>query len=293
MRGDVYIQTVLDKCEALQQSRLWPPDPQVKPSGWLQNFTDGDDRVLAAVLLDHLVYFSDTAVDQLLAAAFNRLEDSGFAASLLSGTLITPIEGEDPNPTDSGFMFCRKARIAGVPEKQILHPPDALDEASRGAPIIFLDDFIGTGAQFGETWNRNYLDDSPMSFSQAHTASPFPVFVVALVVTAEAVARIRRLIPDVTIVATHILAKSYNAKSLITPTLTPSIGNYTQALHSFLQRYSADLTLKDFMREGDFPLYGFGSKALLLGFEHSIPDSALPILWAQGPAPWVQLLKPR
>ena len=68
--------------------------------------------------------------------------------------IIVPVAGDRDNPSDSGFSFARIARQhLGFDEMQILSPGDALLEIGKGPrPIIFVDDFVGTGSQFTGTW---------------------------------------------------------------------------------------------------------------------------------------------
>jgi hypothetical protein len=298
MRRDIYISAVLEKCELLQQLRLWAAEPQVSPAAWMENFTSELDRVLAASLLDQLIYFSDQAVDQLLSSALNRFEDAllrrNGGSQILSDLVITPIEDENPNRSDSGNVFCRKARLsAGISEEKIVDPAEALTHAKAGRPVLFLDDFIGTGEQLLGTWERDYHARTPTSFAEVYARSPFPAFAVTLVVTAQATKRLRDELPSVELFSTHELGTGHSCHSLVAPPTDPLIENYQNELRDFLARHSASLALKDHMRSYDHALYGFHGNGYMVGFEHSIPDSTLPILWATGPAPWARLLKPR
>lgn len=70
--------------------------------------------------------------------------------------ILTYSTGEIPSPTDSGFVFARKARqILKIAEQQIVPPERALELlAVHNRPVVFVDDFVGTGNQFVETWER-------------------------------------------------------------------------------------------------------------------------------------------
>lgn len=107
MRTDLYVKSVMEKAEALKRAGLWSQEPNLRPSAWLGNFADNEDRLLGAVLLDNLVFYSDRASDRLLLCAFQRLEDailtnripsSGDPSAFLDSLIFTPVEGEHPRP---------------------------------------------------------------------------------------------------------------------------------------------------------------------------------------------------
>jgi len=161
--------SVISACEALIDFHAWD-HTKVDPRGWLNNF-DIQDRPLAAALLSRFTFYSDHLVDQLFRSAFQGL--SNFAPQawkpfveaqaewrdFCQHALVTLVQGEDPNPSDSGWLFARKARqILGVSEAQLLSPADAVDRVMAGhaGPVIFVDDFVGSGDQFIRTWLREF-----------------------------------------------------------------------------------------------------------------------------------------
>lgn len=46
MRADIYIEGVLSKCDALKRSGLWAVEPDLRPSAWLDNFANTDEKLL-------------------------------------------------------------------------------------------------------------------------------------------------------------------------------------------------------------------------------------------------------
>lgn len=170
---------------------------------------------------------------------------------------------------------------------------NALKEARGGFPIVFVDDFLGSGAQFIETWERDILGNAPCSFQAAHARAPFRAFCLVLIATHAALDHIRKNAPSVHISAMHVLDDLYSIKQLESPSLSPPIPNFQSAIRAFLERYSSLFQLPPFMRKVDWPSYGFHSLGLLLAFEHGVPDSSIPLIWASAPDPWVQLVKPR
>lgn len=299
MRADLYPDGVLEKCETLKESALWALEPKIRPRAWLDNFKGDADRLLASVLLDNLLLYSDRASDCLLLAAFDRLEDDALLGRLalpspsdfLANVVLTPIEGENPRPTDSGKTVCRRLRdLAEIDDKRFLEPRDALELARAGRPVLFVDDFIGSGQQLIQTWNRPYRSDAPRSFADAHAASAFPAFALALVVTEQAIRNIALKGIPVVIRATHALDGSYSVQQLEAPTLSPPIAQFQVALRELLERHRGRLTVPPFLKQ-DAALFGFHELGLLLGFGHGVPDSTLPLVWADGDQGWVPLVR--
>jgi hypothetical protein len=58
MLADLYIDSVLAKCEALKKGGIWAPEPHLRPAAWLANFKDPQERLLAAILLDNFIFYS-------------------------------------------------------------------------------------------------------------------------------------------------------------------------------------------------------------------------------------------
>ena len=117
---------VNSKVEFLEDIHVWPERDRLDPYAWLGNFTS-DDRPFALNLLNVFLYYNEAIVDAMFRGAVQRLSASIIspATSLdeakdrwrlyLKTVWITYVEGEQPNPTDSGYLFARKARqVLGV-----------------------------------------------------------------------------------------------------------------------------------------------------------------------------------
>lgn len=291
MRQDIFQQEVLAKCEALIKSTIWPTQDKIRPRAWLNNFEESD-RGVASYLLDKFVFFSNHYTDRLLYKAYNDLIShfEGYAeADLLSvfqNIKVTPLEGELPNPSDSGNLLCRKMRQSfNFAEANIVTPAQAVAFANDGEFILFVDDFIGSGDQFLETWRRNYLTEYPKSF--CHIAlDNGPTFVVlALVCTESALARINSELDHVTVFSCHIVDERSSIFNL-------QDCKYTfREIDAFLEKYCDRLTpQEEYIRNNrEFLKYGYHRLGLLLGFEHSVPDATLPVFWSAGTGDWSPL----
>ena len=217
MRGDVLIKQVLNKCEALKDARAWTSEPKLRPRAWLANF-DEADRPIAAILLDRFTFFSNVLTESLLISSFSSLGDGTPKGPLaptretlvgeLPGGVFTRVDGELPRPTDSGNLFCRMARqTLGIPDSRFAEPGEALRRAATGVPVVFLDDFIGSGDQFAQTWERECSDSAPRSFSEAMANRPFTAAYVTLVATDFGLAEIGRRAPHVAVAKVHVLGE--------------------------------------------------------------------------------------
>jgi hypothetical protein len=300
MRSDQYVAAVLDKCAGFQRSGLWPPEGEgrIRPRAWIHNF-DEVDRPIAAVLLDHFTFFSAQAVHQLLISSFRVLR--GTFATDHAGTrgldglpraIFTSVEGESPNVTDSGNYFCRMLRqLIGIDEQQFLEPAQALSAVARGGSVVFVDDFLGSGEQFLKTWHRQHLSSSPKSFAEADAAGLVTPSYLTLVATSSGLERLRRTVPSVRIVKSHCVGSESGIKKLPRYRLQPDIPDLHAKIDDLLDRYAAKLNLPPYMTTGTYPKYGFANLGLTLAFDHSTPDSTLPIFWAPAGLAWTPLVR--
>jgi hypothetical protein len=295
VRSDVFINEVLAKCDVLKRAGLWPSEPLLRPRAWIQNF-DPEDRPLAAFLLDKFTFYNKRFTDALLVASYFSIGDgmpkgpqaphyNDLLRSLHSAA-FTPVRGERPNPTDSGYLLCRKARqLLGVPEERILETADALSHAYSGNTVVFLDDFVGSGDQFLRTW-ANPINGR--SFQKAKASSGFIAIYVTLVTTDFGLDKIHKNAPEVAVCATHTI----ETKSTVFG-LTSSNLMLKADIEAFLSKYSSRLRpTEDYIAKNpDFLIYGYKTRGLMLGFEHSIPDATLPIFWSPGPSNWEPLIE--
>lgn len=158
---------VLEACDRLVDFAAWPRK-KVDYRSWLDNF-DHADRPLATIMLSRFTFLSHQLVDQLFITAFQNIsnevappgasfdERSRLWHRFCDKVVVVPVMGENPNPSDSGWGFARKARqLLGISEDRLLGPGQAaaamIEEPDR--PIVFVDDFVGSGAQFLRTWRR-------------------------------------------------------------------------------------------------------------------------------------------
>ena len=294
MRVDVYVKDVLARCEALKRAGMWLPEPRIRPRAWIENFDD-DDKILAAQLLERFVFYNQRLTDSLLTASFYSIADGlkkGPAApsreqllQALPNAVFTPVSGETPNPTDSGYFLCRRTRqVLGVDEAKIKLTREALQAASNGCPVVFVDDFIGSGDQFLTTWQDK---SSGESFEAIQQQVGFLAIYISLVGAENGIDNIGNHAPTVAVCVTHKIDNRGTLWGLLSsnPTLYNQFG-------SLLRKYVSRLTPHEqYMLQDDYLIYGYKRRGLFFGFEHSVPDATLPIFWCRGTNNWEPLIE--
>lgn len=294
--------TVLEACGKLMDFGAWDRT-KIDPEGWLSNFS-GDQSKFALFLLSRFTFLSDHLVDQLFRAAFQDLSNHFPApwlpfesakdrwASFYDDAIITLVQGEEPNPSDSGWLFARKARQAlGIAQHNLVEPGAAISRILSGfsGPVVFVDDFVGSGEQFIETWTRDYEVSGGSASFQASSGNSMATFFYCNAMTTEyGRRRISSFAPNVHISSGNIIPERYSLAhkdSLLWPDDLRSDGiSFVREVGHALGYVSED--------GGENDWRGFHMLGLALAFEHSIPDANLPIFFStnDGWKPLVQRL---
>jgi len=281
------------------------PVGRLDPDGWLQNFTPEEEEH-ALHLLWAFVYLPTRMVRELFVAAFRDISRDVVTAAgpldlarrewsaFVDSAIFVGVTGEDPNPTDSRYIFLRLARDAlGVGEDRVQEPDDALSLllASPGRPVVFVDDFVGSGSQFVTMWRRPYglasVSES-VSFDQVAAFLPRARFYYCpLVCTEMGRQTIVDHCPRVSLLPAHLIGDEYSA-------LTPRSRVWPEALRpsamGFLAQVSERAGIPD-LNGGVGDWRGFRRLGLTIGFEHGVPDATLPLFtWTQNG--WRPLVMP-
>jgi hypothetical protein len=281
-------QIVAAKCAFFLEAQVWPLLDRLDPERWLSNFSPVEmDHAIA--LLNAFIFLRQPLMDSLFLNAFQslsrtvRANGEPFVATqatwrqFVDTALITCVRGETPNPTDSGYHFLRMARQKlGIPESRILEPEHALALLMKTGPrpVIFVDDFVGSGQQCIATWSREVGIVTPpqmMSFKRYSASVRGARFIYCpLFCTDYGKSRIEAECPGVLLRPAHFLPPEYGAfatDSNIWP------ADLAATAESFIDAASARAGIPQNMRRG------FHNLGLALGFEHSIPDATLPLFY--------------
>ena len=279
---------VTSKVDFLQDIHLWPARNTIDPSAWLNNFRTSE-QPYALNLLNMFLYYNDALIDALLEGAMQNLsaivvpratdfEDARAQwSSFLNCLVITYVEGEEPNPTDSGYIFARKARqVLGISQTQIKSPGQAL-QMLRDNPhraVIFVDDFVGSGNQILNTWNRKYdLGDGKAQSFRSIATPRTNIFYIPVIATSYGLSRLRSPCEHLNTYPAHELSDDY---SLISPNSVLWPDQLKPHAVEFLFEASkrAGITSDQAVN-----WRGFHNLGLSVAFEHSVPDATIPLFW--------------
>lgn len=297
--------TVAENWKFLVNTQLWPRAARFDPKGWLENFNE-DDQKYAIRLLEGFTYFSSELVEALFRGAFLNLSQSVvqnkenyFSASsqwsqFVESAIVVRVEGNLSSDADSGFIFTRIAReIVGIQEEKILPAAKAL-ERLRAMPrgnVIFVDDFVGSGEQFENTWTKiHQLSNLAAASFESLVATigkhSVDFYYCPLVCTELGLKFISRKCPLVKVVPAHIMPDTYSAlsdNSVIWRDDMRVTGP------EFVERVSARAGIP--FRDGQEGCWkGYRKLGLALAFAHGWPDAILPIFTHQKNG-WKPLLK--
>jgi hypothetical protein len=284
---------VLEKCGRFVDFQLWRLQSELDPEGWLGNFT-AQEQEHAYHLLNSFLFFSNDLVRAMFLAAFQNISclvrhpgrqfdlEQAFWRTFCNQIIITYVTGEIPNPTDSGFIFARMARqYLGIPQERIIDPREALQLLVQGAnkPVVFVDDFVGSGQQFISTWKRLHNVGLPSgghySFEMIAKSKGGSFFYTPVISTIFGVAEIGRHCPEVQLSPANVLSARYSAlhaDSLVWPAKLLATGP------AFVEGASKRAGIPDTSgNKNDWR--GFARQGLCVAFEHSVPDATLPIFY--------------
>lgn len=288
-------QFVRAKIDYFVDVHLWARETKLNVSGWLANFED-QEKDHALHLLNAFMFYSADLTDELFKAAFQQLSrevvpiNGPYVAAqatwrqFQAEVIVTHVTGEEPSNTDSGYLFARKSRqVLGIREENIKSPEVALQYLFDNGPqpIVFVDDFVGSGDQFVTTWFRDIKlrDGSIRSFDRLSQVSGSSFYYCPLFVSSPGREAIERECPRVVLSPAHFLSERYSAlsnESIVWP-------DYLRAsAQGFLETAS--------LRAGLYSWKGYCDQALTLAFEHGVPDATLPIFYHEANG-WIPLVK--
>jgi hypothetical protein len=274
---------LLKRAGFFRDVNLWPRAEVLSPERWLENFSEAE-LPLALSLLHSFQYFSEDLTNELFIAAFHSIsaemwQAHGAAApsrwrSFFDRVLVTPVEGEQPNPTDSGYIFARRARQQlDIDEARIMRPAAVIAHLIvQSAPVAFVDDFVGSGNQFIETWQRPY-GPSQISFAAIAKHRGGDFYYCPMICTEHGAARIQQECPEVSLRPAHLISNRDGA-------LAPDSRIWPDHFRPHALSFVRDTSLRaGIPASGKDSWSGFHGLGLTIAFAHSVPDATLPIFY--------------
>ena len=276
---DLTQEYLIGKCEYFSSIGIWPQKDVLDPERWLGNFLPGEvDHAL--YLLNAFTYFAPSLVDQIFSTSIRtigRRMTKKQWTEFLNSVIVTLVTGEEPNVTDSGHVFTRKARSFGIPEERIMSPEQAFNQIQRGfnGAVVFVDDFVGSGNQFIETWCRPFRTPYE-SFSALAPASQAKFYYCPAFCTQLGWNRISCACPEVAVNPGVFIPNNYGAlahDSIVWPSRLRSTAE------EFVRSASARAGIPDTGGTEAEDWRGFASLGLTIAYEYSVPDATLPIMY--------------
>ncbi len=288
-------QDLLQRFKFFQDIRMWPKNSDFDYEGWLENFSK-DEQKIAQKILDFFVYFPDDIIDQMFSTVvgragyfFRKYDSSWSNESFSSNCWYSFIPGEDPNPSDSGYIYNRKVReVLGVPQERLMtfgHLLRFLDDAKDPQNVILTDDFVGTGSQCVNAWNRQLYEDFAKPLKQVVEEKGHRVIYVPLIVNERGKYKIAGLCNGLELEYAYELGTQWN---LFLPNCLCWEGD-TELFKdgvALIKEKSLAIGIED--DNSVCSVKGFVGQGLALGFSNGIPD-ACPGFFFKEAENWVPL----
>lgn len=291
----------IDRYKYFRDVQLWPLTNEFNFQGWLKNFESNiQDYELACHIMDFFNYFPKNIVDQMLISSVGRAgyELSRFFldwkhSDFKKRCIYSFIPGEIQNPSDSGNLFMRKLRdVLEIEEDRfidfsVIH--DFLESSKVPIPVVFVDDFVGSGMQCYTAWcltegGRHNKTLSNISLKSGHK------FVYApLIVNKKGYDFIKMNCNDLILSPSHIIGPQYNLFDPSCICWKGDLALYKSGIELILRK-SNELGIPSTNGTHVNDEKGFHEQGLALAFEHGVPD-AVPAFFYWNADGWTPLIK--
>jgi len=294
-----YFEEAKSRAKFFQTVQAWPLDEDLNYEGWLNNFREGEERDIACIILDFFNYYSSKMVIQMLKTSvsntgyiFTKHFSDWKHDDFFDRCIYSFIPGETLNPTDSGHIFTRLLRDEmSVPEGRIVsysNIPRVLDFLAKPTPIIFVDDFVGSGAQVFKAWQVNVFHNNK-TLSQICKEGKHCAVYAPLIVNDMGAKVITDGCQGFYLSPTHILGKEYDLFDEQCICWKNDLDLYKKGTKLILEK-SKELGIPSTDGQHENDEKGFGRQGLAFSFNHGTPDATLPIFyWNSGD--WVPLVR--
>jgi hypothetical protein len=187
--GFHYYQEIVDRCHRFINCGIWEGLDKLRLRAWLANFKTDEEKYFSACVLDALIYRSEKQTVSLLRHLFQRIlpdlarSEPGHHGALDDAyaklrrvefpsepgmRLVSVMRSSDPHSKSSPTLLRHLKRHLLIDERWMIKPSDMAACLNNGVEVfIFVDDFLGTGDQFKELVQSEYL--TPL-VSSAYTA---------------------------------------------------------------------------------------------------------------------------
>lgn len=285
------------KAELLSTLGAWPSRHRLEPSRWLGNF-DPDDIEAAEVLGQSFLYIPEVHFVATLRAALLSMCEllpqlalenypcCGTWPSFIGSSTFCIIDDARRHLTESGFFVARHLRESlGVPEariKPLREFAEFAEAASPVTPVVFVDDFLGTGRQLTDAFSRRLplRDNRVITLEELRSRCAGAWVSVSAFANLQGLMNAQRALPYLSFSYGAALDERYSWNTDWLAGDDPILANDVRSIiQSYASRYGhASNAL------------GYEQQALAIAFSHGIPDATLPLFTAESDD-WRPLLR--
>jgi len=291
--------SVIGKSDFLRNIQVWPLDDVLNYKGWLDNFPNSEEKAIALQMLYFFIYYPKSMIKQMLKTVVGycgEILQSRFSNwqhdDFINRCIYSYIPGETINPTDSGHTFLKMLRDElHIPEDHIVNYKDvfSIKNTSNPIPVIFVDDFLGSGAQCEKAWNKNKIGPFGKTLKKIAASSSHTFIYAPLIANHIGYNRIKNNCNGLTLLPCHILNNEYNLFDPECICWGKDNELYSKGTELILSKSKMlGIPFSDGKSVND--VRGFNKQGLALAFENGAPDAILPIFyWCNDN--WTPLIK--
>ena len=291
--------SVIEKLDFFRTIQAWPLNDVLNYKGWLDNFYKEEERNIAAQILDFFIFYPKSMINQMLKTVV------GYCGEYLSSCfpdwkhedfinrcIYSFIPGETKNPTDSGHIYVHKLKNElHIPQDRIVYNDDLyplLESTKKSIPVIFVDDFVGSGTQCITAWNGEEGEKNKKRLKDIAMNSNHIFIYAPLIANYIGYNRIKKDCNGLTLLPCHIINNEYNLFDPECICWGKNIELYSKGTELILSK-SKELGIPFNDKNKVNHVRGFDEQGLALAFENGAPDAILPIFyWCKN---WVPLIK--
>lgn len=282
MQHSIEYKRILEKCIFFRNTQTWPVSSKIDFHGWLNNFSD-DEKEIAALILDFFVFFSDSMIDELLNAAVSQASyelrkkmGKWDYDKLYTDCWYSYMPGTY-KASESGHIFPRKLnKHLNIPSERIIDHHDLREKVGSASSmvIIMIDDFIGSGEQCIDLWNRHRVGPPgsyPPTFGEICNHNNHTVIYAPLVANYQGFRRATQECEGLSITPVHILRDEYNLFNSKCPCWKGDKNLFHKGI-SLIYKKSEDLGIPMNLYE-EVSVRGYWGQGLAIAFYDSVPDA--------------------
>jgi hypothetical protein len=291
----------IERADFFRRIQAWPLNDVLNYRGWLNNFSTSEEKDIASNILKFFIFYPDAMINQMLKAVIgycgeylaNRFPDWQHN-DFKNRCIYTFIPGETINPTDSGHIYLRKLRDSlGIPQERIVDYPllyPCLESLNKATPIIFVDDFVGSGAQCNNAWNVNKGGRGNCTLNEIASKTNHIFIYASLVANHLGYNRIKQKCRGLELVTCHILNAEYNLFDSSCICWNNDSELYIKGISLILNK-SREQGIPFTCGKKEIDVKGFDNQGLALAFANGGVPDAIPAFFYWCSDTWTPLIK--